>query len=237
MMNDENKRSFLARSVVSTLLLACVLVIATLCVAASARGQVRDNDEKGEDEIPEYVLGPGDKFRVRVWGYIELEQEVFIPPSGVSIVYPIGELKAAGLAASELDEVITAKLKKYVKQDPEVTVIPMTYIHSQVYVLGEVNAPGLFPFSGKMTVLEAVTRAGNPTQRAAIQQVRITRPDRTNPEKTRIIVVDLDSVIHNGEAGNDIDLRPGDIVYVPDVISAAKHGKGKSPGANGSGRE
>jgi len=241
LMNHESKPSFLARSVMSTLLLACVLVIATLCVAASAPGQGGGKDGEGEDRVPEYVLGPGDTFQVRVWGYTELEQEVFIPPSGVAILYPIGELKAAGLTASELDEVITKKLKKYVKQDPEVTVIPMTYIHSEVYVLGEVGSPGLFPFSGKMTVLAAVTHAGNPTPRAAIQQVRITRPNRADPEKATIIIVDLDSVIHKGEAGNDIDLRPGDIVYVPDVISAAQRGKGASPGptaaAKNSGQE
>jgi len=220
-----------------TLVLAFACLTTTLCLAASAAGRGVDKQEDAEAEVPEYVLGPGDTFSVRVWGYAELEQEVFIPPSGVAIVYPIGELKAAGHTASELDGVITNKLTKYVKQDPEVTVIPTTYVHSEVYVLGEVGAPGLYPFSGKMTVLAAVTRAGNPTPRAAIQQVRITRPDLLDPEKARIIIVDLDSVIHKGEAGNDIDLRPGDIVYVPDVISAAKRDKDASPQANGRGQE
>jgi len=208
-------------------------VIAGLAVAATmaiTAGPALASWDDGE--VPDYVLGPGDRFSVRVWGYADLEQEVFIPPSGVAIVYPIGELEASGLTASELDEVITKRLKKYVTQDPEVTVVPMTYIHSEVYVLGEVGSPGLYPFSGKMTVLAAVTRAGNPTPRAAIQQVRITRPDRTEPDKTRIIVVDLDSVIHKGEAEKDIDLLPGDIVYVPDVISAAQRRKGASPEAN-----
>jgi len=171
---------------------------------------------------------------VRVWGYDELEQEVFIPPSGVAILYPIGEVKASGLTTSELDEVITKGLTRYVKQQPEVTVVPMTYVHSNVYVLGEVGNPGLYPFTGKMTVLDAVTRAGNPSGRAAIQQVTITRPDPDNSEKAKIIVVDLDSVIHKGEAGNDIDLRPGDIVYVPDVISAAQRSKGAARGTDSS---
>jgi polysaccharide export outer membrane protein len=236
-MNHESKSGFIARNGVLTLVLACALLIATLCAAASAAGRGGDEQENGEDQVPEYVLGPGDTFSVRVWGYADLEQEVFIPPSGSAIVYPIGELKAAGLTASELDEFITKKLTKYLKQDPEVTVIPTTYVHSEVYVLGEVGAPGLYPFSGKMTVLAAVTRAGNPTPRAAIQQVSITRPDQTDPAKARIIIVDLDSVIHKGEASNDIDLRPGDIVYVPDVISAAQHGKDASPAANGGGQE
>jgi protein involved in polysaccharide export with SLBB domain len=187
-------------------------------LAAAGEATDKSNDE---DKIPEYTLGPGDTFRMRVWGYNELEQEVFIPPNGVATVFPIGPIKAAGFTASKLDELITEKLSKYVKEAPEVIVIPTTYVHSQVYVLGEVGSPGLYPFRGKMTVLEAVTRAGNYTARAALQQVKVTRPERDNAGTSNIIVVDLDSVIHKGLAVNDIQLHPGDIVHVPDVISAA----------------
>jgi len=207
------------------LCLVASLAIAVPATAAAKPAGNTDDKNPDDDQIPEYVLGPGDRFHVRVWGLDNLEQEVFIPPNGVATVYPIGQIKASGYTASELNEIITNKLTKYLKQTPQVTVIPMSYVHSQVYVLGEVGAPGLYPFTGKMTVLEAVTRAGNPTPRAAIQQVRITRSDSGNPEKSKIIVVDLDSVIHKGEASKDIRLRPGDIVYVPDVISAAQRDK------------
>jgi protein involved in polysaccharide export with SLBB domain len=203
-----------------------ILLIMFLCGFALASAQESDAHNKDEDPIPEYVLGPGDRFRVRVWGYEELDQEVFIPPSGTAVVYPIGDIHASGHTASELDEIISDALRRYLKQQPSIiTVTPLTYLHSQVYVLGEVGDPGLYPFAGKMTVLEAVTRAGNPTPRAAVQQVRVTRPDPDNPNKAKILIVDLDSVIHKGEAIKDIQLRPGDIVYVPDVVSAAQHTK------------
>lgn len=206
--------------------LSCIVVVFSghaLAGAGAPKVASEVPDKKvAENEVPEYTLGPGDTFQMRVWGYNELQQEVFIPPNGVATVFPVGQIKAAGLTASKLDEVITSKLKKYVKQEPEVTVIPTTYVHSQVYVLGEVGSPGLYPFRGKMTVLEAVTRAGSPTSRAATQQVRITRPGKDNFDASRTIIVDLDSVIHKGEASNDIKLHPSDIIYVPDVISAAQ---------------
>ena len=210
---------------------ACVLFIVAcsgiaLAAASGAKPSGGAGDKSVADgQIPEYTLGSGATFRVRVWGYDNLEQEGCIPPSGVATVFPIGQIKAAGLTASELDKLVTNELMKYLKQKPEVTVIPLTHVHSQIYVLGEVGRPGLYPFLGKMTVLEAVTRAGNPTTRAAIQQVTITRPATDNPEKSTMIIVDLDSVIHKGEAANDIQLRPGDIIYVPDVISAAQRGR------------
>jgi len=209
--------------------LSCIIVVFSGHALAGAgapkvASEIPDKNV-AENEVPEYTLGPGDTFRMRVWGYNELEQEVFIPPNGVATVFPVGQVNAAGLTASELDKVITTKLKKYVKQDPEITVIPTTYVHSQVYVLGEVVNPGLYPFRGKMTVLEAVTRAGSATSRAAIQQVRITRPGKDNSDASKTIIVDLDSVIHKGVAANDIKLRPGDIIYVPDVISAAQRDK------------
>jgi len=225
-MDHERRLKFPAGSRLFNVLTGLILLITFPCGFAFAAGQESDAPEKDEEPIPEYVLGPGDRFRVRVWGYEELDQEVFIPPSGTAVVYPIGEIKASGHTASELDQIISDALRKYLKQQPSiVTVTPVTYVHSQVYVLGEVNTPGLYPFTGKMTVLEAVTRAGNPTQRAAVQQVRITRPDPNNRDKAKILVVDLDSVIHKGEASKDIQLRPGDIVYVPDVVSAAQHSR------------
>ena len=227
---DYEGRLKLFTSCLIKMLPGALALIALLCAFASVAAQGGDSDRKDEDPIPEYVLGPGDRFRVQAWGYEDLDQEVFIPPSGIAVVYPVGDIEAAGHTASELDLAISEALREYVKQEPLITVTPVTYIHSQVYVLGEVNTPGLYPFAGKMTVLEAVTRAGNPTPRAAIQQVRITRPDPENPDKGQIIAVDLDSVIHKGEASKDIQLRPGDIVYVPDVVSAAQHTKETAQG-------
>jgi len=225
-MNHERTLKFPAGGRLFTVLTGSTLIIMFLCGLAYAAAQDSAADKQEEEPIPEYVLGPGDRFRVRVWGYEDLDQEVFIPPSGTAVVYPIGDIQASGHTASELDEIISDALRKYLKQQPSViTVTPLTYLHSQVYVLGEVGSPGLYPFAGKMTVLEAVTRAGNPTPRAAVQQVRVTRPDPKNPDKAKILVVDLDSVIHKGEASKDIQLRPGDIVYVPDVVSAAQHNK------------
>jgi polysaccharide export outer membrane protein len=205
------------------LFFGCLLLSIVTCSGdvLAAAGKTSDKGQD-EDRIPEYTLGPGDTFRVRVWGYSNLEQEVFIPPNGVAMVFPVGEIKAAGLTASQLDQIISEKLRKYVKEEPEIIVIPTTYVHSQVYVLGEVGNPGLYPFRGKMTVLEAITRAGNPTSRAAIQKIRVTRPKKDNPGTSKIIIVDLDSVIHKGLAANDIQLHPGDIIHVPDVISAAQ---------------
>jgi protein involved in polysaccharide export with SLBB domain len=232
-MRYKGKRKLFALGKLA-LLLGWLLLIAVTCSGAvlaatgtpRSAGEARDKNVT-ENELPEYKLGPGDRFLVRVWGYNELEQDVFIPPNGVATVFPVGQVKAAGLSASKLDELITTKLKKYVKQDPEVIVIPTTYVHSQVYVLGQVGSPGLYPFRGKMTVLEAVTRAGGPTLRAAIQQVRITRSGKDKPDASKTIVVDLNSVIHRGEAANDIKLHPGDIIYVPDTISAAQRDEGK----------
>ncbi len=223
-MDYERRLRFPTGSRLFKALPGSMLLIMCLCGSAFAAQQDSSAHRKEEEPIPEYVLGPGDRFRVRVWGYQDLDQEVFIPPSGTAVVYPIGHIEASGHTASELNQLISDALRKYLKQEPPViTVTPITYLHSQVYVLGEVGTPGLYPFAGKMTVLEAVTRAGNPTPRAAVQQVRITRPDPNNPDKAKILVVDLDSVIHKGEASKDIQLRPGDIVYVPDVVSAAQH--------------
>lgn len=164
----------------------------------------------------DYVLGTGDVLEISVYGQEEagLYQVVIIRPDG-KISFPlVDDVQAAGLTPGELDEVITRKLSTRIP-NPEVTVAVTEFPSSeyQVYVLGEVNKPGVYPIHGEMTLLEAVTIAGSPTKDAYLDRVHVVRGGLKKPS---IINVNLKDIIQHGGIDKDIVLEPGDIVYIPE---------------------
>ena len=169
----------------------------------------------------EYTLGPADAIEVRVWGYEDLKQLIIIPPNGVPTVYPIGKLKASGLTPTEYQDVISEALQKFVKEIPSVTVTVLEYNYYRVYVLGAVNKPGLYPFKGHMTALEAITMAGNYNdQIAAMKRVQVVRVDKDDPTVAQVITLDINKLIHKGDVSQDILLYPNDIIFVPSSFMA-----------------
>lgn len=164
----------------------------------------------------DYVLGTGDVLNISVYGQEEagLYQMVIIRPDG-KISFPlVDDVQAAGLTPKQLDDAITKKLSKRIP-NPEVTVSVTEFPSSeyQVYVLGEVGMPGVFPIRGEMTLLEAITLAGSPTKDAYLDKVHVVRGGLKN---STILSINLNNIIKRGQVNKDITLQPGDIVYVPE---------------------
>lgn len=168
----------------------------------------------------EYVLGPADVIEVKVWGYEDLQQIITIPPNGVATFFPVGKIKISGLTASQIEESLKEQLKAYVKEIPSVTVVVKEYNYYRIYVLGEVNKPGLYPYPGKLTVLEAISMAGTYTNRADITKVRVVRIDKEDTTVARVSTINLKSIIIKGDVGQNVVLRPADIVFVPSSVMA-----------------
>lgn len=96
-------------------------------------------------------------------------------------------------------------------QPNDVITVPRAHM---VFVIGEVNKPGSYPLSDReeYSVLEALSLAGGLTIAAAPQQAKILRP--VNGAATRQeIAVDLRKLL--GGHGNDLNLHPDDILFVP----------------------
>lgn len=124
-----------------------------------------------------YRLGSGDKVRLITFGETALTGEFEVSGAGVVALPLIGEIPAAGLTTSELQERITAALREGYLNDPRVSVEVMNY--RPFYVLGEVNKPGEYPFSSGLTVFNAVATANGFTYRADRKKAYIRRAGQT----------------------------------------------------------
>jgi len=95
-------------------------------------------------------------------------------------------------------------------QPNDVIFIP-SVLENRVYVLGEVRSPGAFEIRGDLSLIEAISRAGDFTIAAVKDEVKIIRGDLKAPE---IMTVDMKEVL-KGDLARNIPLKPGDIIYVP----------------------
>jgi len=122
-----------------------------------------------------YRLDAGDKLRVVVYGQEGLTNTYTIDAAG-SITMPlIGQVPARGRSPAALANQISAKLRNGYIREPSVAVEIESY--RPFFILGEVQAPGQYPYVPNMTVESAVAIAGGFSPRAKRDLVTVTHTD------------------------------------------------------------
>ncbi|HKU53948.1 MAG TPA: polysaccharide biosynthesis/export family protein [Rhizomicrobium sp.] len=150
----------------------------------------------------EYVLGPGDKLKLTVFGESDLSGDFAIDGAGFIRLPLVGEVRAAGYTAQQLEGAVAATLSPAYLKSPRVAVEVSTY--RPFYIIGAVNRPGQYPYVDHMTALNAVALAGGFTP-SAVESVVFIRREGSNQE----IEVPADRTT---------DIRPGDVVKVHTTI-------------------
>jgi polysaccharide export outer membrane protein len=159
---------------------------------------------------PLYTVGIGDVLTIRLREGIKLtEYDATVMSSG-TIVISFIEIKAAGRTIPEIREEAQKELGKYVR-DFSVDLIPKEWREKKVFVLGEVEKPGVYNFSAGMTTIQAVALAGGFKNTAVLSDTRIVRGNLDHPE---LIKVDLHKTA-KGKDAQDILLAQNDVIYVP----------------------
>lgn len=125
-------------------------------------------------ETNQYRLGAGDTVRIITFGEDSLTGEFRVGDSG-SIALPlIGPVRALGASTQELEQRVAQALKRSnLLRNPSVAVEVITY--RPIYVLGEVNRPGQYPYQPGMTVVGAAAVAGGFTYRAVDGYASVVR--------------------------------------------------------------
>ena len=153
-------------------------------------------------ENTDYVLGPADKLRLTVYGETDLSGEFTIDGSGYVRLPLIGQIRAAGYSAHQLEGMIGGALAQGYLKSPRISVEVATY--RPFYIIGAVNRPGQYAYVDHMSALNAVALAGgfSPT---AVESVVFVRREGSNQEVE--VPVDRSTLIY-----------PGDVVKVHNTI-------------------
>lgn len=121
----------------------------------------------------DYLLGIGDTVNIIVYGQPDMTGEFTIEPNGTLSLPLIQDVPAAGFTARAVQDAITDALKPEYMVDPKVTVDIKAF--RNIYILGEVNQPGQYPYIPNMTAMQAVAMAGGYTYRAREGTAELTR--------------------------------------------------------------
>ncbi len=182
--------------------------ISTLFSEENLDGDMYDNEDH-------YLLGPDDVVHIVVENHPEWSGDFSIRPDGRVVIPALGNINAEGLFREEFEANLELYLDKYIN-NPRVTIDIVQYASQVVYILGEVASPGKYPTEGKkLTLRDAVIAAGLPTRNAAIRRVFIISASRKNPHRE---VVNLYRILYRGELKRNIELEPGDVVYIPKTL-------------------
>jgi polysaccharide biosynthesis/export protein len=141
-----------------------------------------------------YRLDAGDKLRVVVYGQDGLTNTYTIDAAGMITMPLIGTVPARGRSPAALASEISAKLRNGYIREPSVAVEIESY--RPFFILGEVQAPGQYPYVPNMTVESAVAIAGGFSPRARRDLVTVTHTDSAG---TARYVVPLGTALGPGD--------------------------------------
>ncbi len=163
------------------------------------------------NEIPSYLIGPGDVLEISVWKEEGLQKEVLVRPDG-GISFPlVGEIQAGGKTTVQLQDTIVKNIKRYIP-DPVVTISVLKINDNKIFVVGKVNRAGEFVATHYIDVMQALSMAGGLNPYAKSGDINILR--RVNG-KTQAIPFEYDAVAQGDKLEQNIILKSGDVVVVP----------------------
>ena len=164
----------------------------------------------------DYIIGPGDTLEVFVWRNPELTVTVPVRPDGKISTPLVENMVAIGKTPQQLARDLEGVLAEYVRS-PKVNIIVTgaASAFSLVKVVGEVAHPQALPYREGMTVLDAILAVGGLGQFASGNRARIVRIE--NGQQTTIHVK-LANLVNSGDVRENMPLKPGDVLVVPQSI-------------------
>lgn len=160
-----------------------------------------------------YRIGPLDQLNIVVWRHAELSTTVTVRPDGRVSVPLVEDVLAAGRSPAELARDVEQILARVIR-DPSVTVIVSGFqgvYADQIRIVGEATRPQAVPYRQNMTILDVMIQAGGLTDFADGNAAVLVR----GAEGGRQYGVRLKDLLKRGDISANVQVRPGDIVIVP----------------------
>jgi protein involved in polysaccharide export with SLBB domain len=157
---------------------------------------------------PEYMVGPGDRFSITLWGRQNDQLTVSVGRDGKIVLPEVGVLTVAGMPFNRLQDYIESELKrKYTDFKMHISMERLRTV--TVYVVGEAQTPGSYTLSALGTSLHALFSAGGPTKNGSLRNIRVIRAGQA------VSTVDVYDLLLNGKTDGDIRLVDGDMIHIP----------------------
>ena len=166
----------------------------------------------GGERHPLYRLSKSDTVDLNFTFSPDFNQSLTVQPDGFVALKGAGALLAEGLTIPQMQLAVADAYRSFLRE-PEITVTLKDFDKPYFLASGEVARPGKYELRGDLTVNEAVAIAGGFTQQARHSQVILFR--RISAYVAESHVLDLKKMLDSHDIGEDMHLRPGDFIFVP----------------------
>lgn len=156
----------------------------------------------------DYVIGPDDELRVRIWGQVNFSGNLRVDRSGAIYLPQVGRVEVAGLEYSALDQRLRSAVARLFRNfDLSVDIGRIRSI--QVYVSGQARRPGAYTISSLSSLVDALFATGGPSPEGSLRHVLLNRGGKT------VTDFDLYGLLIQGDKSKDVALLPEDVLYIP----------------------
>ena len=154
--------------------------------------------ESAVEPVSEYKIAPGDVLNIVIYGHDDLSGDFTVDAEGSISMPLVNQVTAIGMSTSELESQLIDMLQPDYLRNPDVSIKLTSY--RPIYVLGEVQNAGSYPYQPNMSVLSAIALAGGYTYRASRSKLVVVRGDDESRQEFKI--------------AENATLRPGDTLII-----------------------
>jgi protein involved in polysaccharide export with SLBB domain len=158
----------------------------------------------------DYVIGPDDELRIRVWGQVNFNANLRVDRSGNVYVPQVGGVSVAGTRFSDLDQKLRSTIAK-IYRNFDMTVELGQIRAIQIYVTGDARRPGVYTVSSLSSLVDALFASGGPSVQGSMRHIELRRGG------TVVTSFDLYGLVVQGDKSKDAKLQSGDVIFVPSV--------------------
>jgi polysaccharide biosynthesis/export protein len=158
----------------------------------------------------DYRVGPNDLIEIEVYDAENLKRTVRVNAAGNITLPLIGKVPVNGLTSQQIEEALAARYSEKYLQNPQVMVFIKEFTSERITVEGAVAHPGIYPLTGKITLLRVMAMAGGFGSIAKTSEVMVYR---TNEQQVREVAVYDVEKIRAGKA-EDPPIQGDDMIVV-----------------------
>lgn len=165
------------------------------------------------DRVPvtaDYVVGPGDELLIRAWGQVDIDYRAVVSRDGTISIPKVGNVNVAGIRFQDLQGYLKTAIGRVFRNfDLNVSMGQLRSI--QIFVVGHAARPGNYTVSSLSTLVNALFASGGPTTKGSMRSIQLKRGD------TLVTEFDMYDLLLRGNKSKDVQLLPGDVVYIPPI--------------------
>ena len=179
-----------------------------------------------------FTLGPGDTLEIEILNEPNTHTLATVGADGKIYFHLLPGLDVWGLTLAQTRMLLEDKLLQYFHEPPHVAIALRTVESKHVWIMGRLNAPGIYPLTAPTTLLEAISLSGGLTASPGLDRLNNTpllRSEVAEPQadldhsflvrKGRVLPVDFRRLLLGGDLSQNVYLQADDFIYVPPMVS------------------